>query len=100
VLAAGLSGVRPGVALVDGRRIHLRIDPLVLATVAGALPGIFKSGSGTLDPNGEATGELDLAPLNPPPGGIGTPLWMALVVLDPQAPAGVRYLPDTYVMRI
>lgn len=100
VLAASLSGVRPGVALADGRRINLVVDALTSLTLGNRLPGTFHPGALTLDATGGARGFLDLSGLKPPPGGFGIPLWIALAVLDPRAPTGIKYLPDTYVMRI
>ena len=99
-LAAGLSGVRPGIHLADGRRINLVADALTSLTLRNRLPGIFHPGTLMLDANGEARGLIDLSSLKPPPGGFGIPLWIALAVLDPKAPTGIKYLPDTYVMRI
>ena len=31
---------------------------------------------------------------------IDQPMWIAIVLLDPAAPNGVAFLPDTYVFRI
>jgi len=99
-LAAGLSGARPGVVLPDGRRINLTVDHLTHATLNNRLPMVFNPGASRLDATGEARGWIDLSALNPPPGGFGLPLWIAMAVLDPQAPNRIKYLPDTYVMRI
>ena len=41
-------------------------------------------------------GKLDLSTLDQ----LGMPIWLAMAVLDPAAPCGIAYLPDTYVMRI
>lgn len=100
VIALGLSGVRPGVALPDGRRINLNIDPMTLLSMSGLLPGVWDPGPLTLDAKGEARAGLDLSRLAMPQKGLGIPIWIAVVVLDPLAPTGVAYLPDTYVMRI
>lgn len=100
VLGAGVSGVRPAIHAPGFRRINICPDPVLLATVHNQLPGIWKPGPGTLDTTGSARAELDLRSLKLPPGGIGTPLWLALVVLDPKSPGGIKYVPDTYVMRI
>ena len=99
-IAAGMSGVRPGIQLGSGRHLNLRVDPLVVATFRNQLPGIWNPGPGTLDSRGEAQGTVDVAMLKPPPGGFGIPIWIAMVVLDPQAPGGIRYIPDTYVIRL
>lgn len=100
ILAAGASGVRPGVKIPDGRRIHLNLDPLAVATAFNQVPGIWHPGPGVLDSQGEARGLLDLRPLKRPPGGFGIPIWIALLVLDPLTPTGIKYIPDTWVMRI
>ena len=95
-LVAGLSGVRPGVALPDGRCINLKLDDLVLLTLQNQVPALFHPGPCVLDSSGEATGRLDLSIT----GRLGIPIWLAMAVLDPGAPWGIAYLPDTYVMRI
>ena len=100
VLAAGISGVRPGIQLGSGRHLNLNLDPLVIASVHNRLPGIWAPGSGTLNALGEARGTVNVAGLNPPPGGFGIPIWIAMIVLDPKAPGGIKYIPDTYVMRL
>ena len=92
--------MRPGVRIADGRRIHLNLDPVVVATVFNQLPGIWNPGPGVLDSQGEAQGLLDIGRLNPPGGGFGIPIWIALVVVDASAPTGIKYIPDTWVMRI
>jgi hypothetical protein len=95
-IAAGLSGVRPGVGLPDGRRLNLNLDSLVTLTLHDRLPGLWFGGPGLLDSNGEASGFLDMSKI----GTLGIPLWIAWVILDPKAPLGIAYMPDTHVMRI
>lgn len=99
-MAASAAGVRPGIALPDGRKINLNWDTITAMTLLNLLPGVWNPGTQQLDPGGEALGQLDLSTLPVPPGGYGIPLWIAVVVLDPHAPNGVKYVPDTYVMRI
>jgi len=96
LLAAGLSGVRPGIPLPDGRRINLNPDNLVVLTLGSRIPAVFRPGPGVLDSAGEAVGKLDLSAS----GTLGIPIWLAAAVLDPAAPWGIAYLPDTVVMRI
>jgi hypothetical protein len=96
VLAAGLSGVRPGIPLPDGRRINLNTDSLVVLTLGNRVPAVFRPGPGVLDAAGEAVGTLDLSAFGP----LGIPMWLAAAVLDPAAPWGIAYLPDSVVMRI
>ena len=43
---------------------------------------------------------LDWIMVPVPKTGFGLPFWIAVVVLDPKAPSGVAYAPDTYVIRI
>lgn len=96
VVAAGFSGVRPGVTLPDQRRLNLNIDPLVVLTLGNRIPSVWNPGPGILDANGEAQGTLNLNAFAP----AGRPIWIAWMVLDPKAPLGIAYMPDTYVMRI
>ena len=100
VLAAGASGVRPGIALPDGRNINLNFDMVVFVTLNNLLPGIWNGGPGVLDANGEAKGSLDLSMFPIPAAGLGQPIWIVMAVLDPKAPSGFAYLPDTYAMRL
>lgn len=96
VAVAGVSGVRPGVKLPDGRCIRLNLDPILQGTLNNWIPSIWNSGPGVLDAQGEAQGTINLSTL----GNLNMPLWIAWVVLHPSAPGGVAYIPDTYVMRI
>ena len=100
VLVAGMSGVRPGVSLADGRNINLNPDVICFATLSNLLQPFFNPGPLELDALGEAKGVLDLSSLPIPKNGLGMPLWIAMAVLDPLAPCGMAYLPDTYVMRL
>ena len=75
--------------------INLNVDMVTLLTLGNLVPTIWNAGPGTLDAAGEARGLLDLDFI----GGLGVPLWIAWIVLDPAAPVGIAYIPDTYVMR-
>jgi len=90
------AGYRPGTPLPDGRRVYLVPDALTVLSARNALRPFFQPGPLTLDANGAAAGHLDLSGI----GRLGRPLWIAVAILDPNAPLGVAYLPDTYVMRI
>jgi len=96
VAMMGISGVRPGILLPDGRTINLNFDPVGFMTVTGMIPTIWKGGAGVLDKNGEAIGGLDLTGIPQ----LGIPAWIAWIIYDPAAPGGIAYVPDTYVMRI
>jgi hypothetical protein len=97
VAAAGISGVRPPIRLPDGRRIWLNADDVTRLSLLGAARPFFDPGPGALDANGEAAGRLDLSALGPT-GGL--PVWIAVLVLDPHAPLGIAYIPDTHVIRV
>lgn len=90
-VAASVTGLAPSTTLPDGRRINLTLDPVTIATAANALPGIWNPGPGVLDRDGLALGQIDLSGVPT----IGIPLWIGWAVLDPAAPLGVAYLPDT-----
>lgn len=94
--ALGASGVRPGVPLADGRRILLNPDVLTALTGGNQIPMLWKPGPGVLNAKGRATATLDLRGTRAQ----GMCIWIAWVVLDPQAPLGIAYIPDPYVMRI
>ena len=100
VLVGAVSGVRPGLALPDGRNINLNWDLIFFMSLANLLKPYFDPGPLKLDANGEAKGVLDLSTLPIPKNGLGMPFWMAMAVIDSQAPSGIAYLPDTYVMRL
>jgi hypothetical protein len=99
-MMAGVTGVRPGIPLADGRNLNINFDAVGYVTLNNLLPGIWNPGPGILGKAGEARGALDLSGLPVPKSGLGIPLWIAVVVLDPKAPGGIAYAPDTYVMRL
>ena len=96
VAAVSLAGYKPPVTLGDGRRIWLLPDAFTQMSLLGLLTPFFSPGPQILNSNGEAQGSLDFTLLP----SINVPMWIALVVIDPNAPAGIAYLPDTYVFRI
>jgi hypothetical protein len=61
------TGLRPGIALPDGRTVNLDFtSPLFLLSIGG-LPGVNTGFSGTLSPLGTATGTIAI-PNGVPPG--------------------------------
>lgn len=97
VAGVGVSGVRPAVRLLDRRRIWLKPDQITAMSISGQLRPLFDPGPLILDSNGEAKGRLDVSTL---PRLGGQPIWIALLVIDPKAPGGIAFIPDTYVIRI
>jgi hypothetical protein len=96
VLVLSAVGYRPGVTLPDGRQIHLNLDLLSVLSLQNALRPLFDPGPLTLGPTGAATAQIDVSSLPP----VDVPIWMALGVLDPKAPCGLAFLPDTCVLRL
>jgi hypothetical protein len=95
-IALSARGYRPAVPLPDGRKVYLVPDALTPLSVTNRLMPFFNSGPGVLDGQGVALATIDTSLL----GKLNTPLWIAVAILDPQAPLGVAYLPDTYVLRL
>ena len=96
VAAISISGYKPPITLPDGRKIYLRPDSLTLLSINNALLPFFNAGPGKLDANGEAKGALNFNLLP----SLGIPMWIAVLVLDPAAPGGIAYIPDTYVFKL
>ncbi len=90
-----MSGIRPGVRLLDGRTIFINPDVFTFLTVGNLIPGIFNPGPGKLDASGEARAVLDVSAIPR----LDFPFWIAVVILDPQAPTGVGFIPDVRVIK-
>jgi hypothetical protein len=91
-----LTSVQAGLSHPWGLYGHVRINAVTMLTLGNLIPAIWSGGPGILDANGEAQGYLDLSMTS----GLGVPIWMAWIVLDPAAPLGIAYVPDTYVLRV
>lgn len=98
VLAVGASGVRPGVALADGRRVLLNPDVLTSLALGNALGALATNLVGSLDASGRATATIDVSRLYPAIR--GTRLWLTGVTLDPQAPLGLATISDPFILTI
>jgi hypothetical protein len=97
VCLVGITGIRPGIPLPDGRVIRLNVDPVTWLGLSGQIPG-FSGLVGRLDARGAAQGLLDLGWL--PPGVTGIPFWLAGFTLDPTAPSGIRTVSDPIVIQL
>ena len=91
----GLSGVRPGVALPDGRHLWFNPDALTPLSIDGRLGPLFTGYAGVLDPSGRATARLDVSML---PALKGLRIWIQAVTLAPAAPLGIRTIPDPVIL--
>lgn len=98
VAALGVSGIRPGVPLGDGRQIHLLPDPVTQASLQNLIPGIWRPGPGVLDSKGQAVMQLNANRLGK--GVRGLPVWIAVAVVDPKASKGFAALAETLVIRL
>jgi hypothetical protein len=95
--ALGISGIRPGISLPDGRVIRLNVDPLTWLGLSGQAPG-FSGLLGRLDDRGTAQGIISLGWL--PAGVAGIPFWLVGLTLDRAAPSGIRSVSDPIVIQL
>ncbi len=93
----GVSGVRPGVSLPDGRTIPLAIDAVTYAGLAGALSPIVSATTGVLGAEGGGVFYVDLRGTSLPPGIV---LHIVVVVLDPAAPLGIALITDPHALAL
>jgi hypothetical protein len=97
VVAAGLSGIRPGLRLPDGRHVWLNLDALVPLVVGNKIPAVFAPGPGVLDHRGRATGRIDVSRLGLPPG---LTVHVVVLVLDPAAPQGIAFITEPVPLQL
>jgi hypothetical protein len=86
------------VPLGDGRMINLAVDPIVVASLNGALDAFIRRRTGHLFQDG--TGRVGLV-LNSLGKAIrGLSVTFQAVVLDPKAPKGVAVIAEPYTLRL
>ena len=95
VAGLSLSGVRPGVRLPDGRRIHLNVDTLTALSMNGLLGPLFTGYIGALNAFDRASAVLDVAGL---PALKGTRIWALVVTLNKSAPLGIQTIADPVIL--
>ncbi len=93
VAAASLSD-RPGIR-IGPHTVPLAADAL-FATTIGGLPPALTGFAGTLDADGVARGQVLIRTV----ALVGTRLFIAFVVIDPGAPAGIRTVSNAIALRI
>ena len=98
VLAVGHTGVRPGVALPDGRRLPLNPDGLTMLATANGLAPFVTNTVGALDASGRATATIDVGGLYPSIRGML--VWLCVVTLDPRSPLGIATISDPFVLKM
>jgi len=82
---------------LDSRKIGLSLDPLLLLSTGGTLPGIFSSFSGALDATGNATAKIVL------PNSlaiVGYKIHNAFLTVDAAAPSGILTISNTCAFTI
>ena len=98
VCAIGISGIRPGIPLGDGRVINLALDSIAIASLQGALDPFLPGRIGILNASGEAVTGLDVNLLGNAVQGLSVAF--QAVVLDPNAPKGIAVVAEPYVIRM
>jgi len=98
VAAIGISGIRPGLPLGDGRLIHLVPDAIAIASLQGAFDLFIPKRVGVLDAKGRAVSGLNLNLLGKAVQGLS--VVFQVIVLDPKAPAGVAVVAEPYVLKL
>jgi len=82
---------------IGARQIDLSLDPVLLASIGGTLPSVFKDYAGMLGKAGKATGKLIL-PKDPVLIGIKT--YSAFLTFDKAAPQGVSLISPSVLVAI
>ncbi|MBN2491399.1 MAG: hypothetical protein JXQ29_11180 [Planctomycetes bacterium] len=86
------SSLGAGPIPLGGRTLGLSLDPLLIATVAGAWPAVFQQYRGTLDSSGNATAAIAI----PNHGAlVGLTIHSAYVTFNPLAPYGIQSVSST-----
>ena len=92
LLAFGMSGVRPGMPLPDGRNIPMRMDDLAFLSLTGRLAPFITNNIGTLDNTGLGVARVDVSAFGKALNGVR--LWLCAIVLDPYAPFHIGVISD------
>lgn len=91
---ASLAGWSPGLQLPDGRSVNLAPDPLFFRTLTGGYAPYITGNHAFLDLAGSARVQVDVRSLGTAVE--GQIVWFCAVVVDPEAPTGVRTVSDPY----
>jgi C1A family cysteine protease len=86
------SSLGTGPIAIDTRSLGLSFDPLLLVSVLGQAPTVFKDYQGTIGANRRATAAAAIPAL---PSLVGITVYSAFVTLDPKAPSGVESISNT-----
>ena len=87
-------GYTNGIKFANGEFLDLSFDVLMFATANNLFPTIFKKFTGFLNRSGEAMASVDVpAGL---PTGLGIPIYISGVVIDPRIPGGISTIGNTH----
>ena len=87
-------GYKGGIKMASGEYLDLTWDALMWTSVFGGVPSIFQNFAGFLDVNGEAKAQINIP--GGLPTGLGFPIYVSGIVLDPKAPGGVGSVGNTH----
>lgn len=86
------SSLGTGPIPIDSRQLGLSPDSLLVSSVSGLLPMIFKDYAGVLDSAGKGKGILNIPNI---PALVGTRIHSAFVALSSTAPSGIKSISPT-----
>jgi len=91
------SSLGTGPIPIDSRTLGLSADALLVASVSGWLPTVFKNYAGVLDAAGSGKGTIDIPNI---PVLVGLKIHSAFVTLDTSAPSGIKSISPTETFSI
>jgi len=87
-------GYTNGIKFANGEYLDLNLDILFFLTANNLLPTVFQNFAGVLDSCGEASAAVQIPGGLPP--GLGIPIYVSGIVIDPFAPGGVSTVANTH----
>jgi hypothetical protein len=87
-------GYTNGIQFANGEYLDLYFDVLLFMSANNLLPSVFQNFGGFLDRGGNAKAAVNI-PANFPTG-LGVPIYVSGIVLDPKAPGGISTVGNTH----
>ena len=87
-------GYTNGIQFANGEYLDLTFDVLLFMSANNLLPSVFQNFGGFLNKGGNASAAVNI-PANFP-SGLGVPIYVSGIVLDPKAPGGVSTVGNTH----
>jgi hypothetical protein len=91
------SSLGTGPISIDSRQLGLSMDQILVVSVSGALPTVFKDYAGILDTAGKGKATLNFPNI---PALVGTRIHSAFVTLSSSAPSGIKSISPTETFSI